>query len=625
MLFHTAGALAGALFAGLSMAQQPSIPDSTPVEPRELITRSSESCLFDMAKSWEDATLFHGVSSPAVDGQAAVYLDLRLPKAALSGSVSIEPTADFLLDGTIKVNLGGVKLYVELDLSASAGVAQSVELMTSDELKLQIPGLLDVDIGAAFAIDLMVSASAALDIKTGVYVEFSESAFIEISLLGQDIVDSDLTGVIADVLPVCVGDDVDLSVEVELDLGLRLRSGLGIAAGVDLLGLDIGAGAEVAIWISLFDYTAVLVATDSCPISISEEFKFSAGVLVDLNVDVSNLLDLNLAPSVIVTLATDVAGTVCLPGCGGHGSGPSGIPGGDNGATPTGVPGGDNGAKPTGPSVSVGVSGLPTTVSVPDNSGYTTSTTSIHTTYTITSCAASITNCPASYTQKVVTSSVIYTTTICPVTATEIHSSTSIGNGTLPSATLSVPAVSTTAAVTMPSATGTVLTLTPCSMPSTTTLTPAPGCTTPAVDTVTIVDTTTICPVTATEGSATSTPASAEATGPSMSAPARTTGPSSASGAPYPTGPQQTGAGHHHPSGAMSSPSGGYSWRTSMTPTAVPTSIGVPGASGTAVGTSSGVGPARPSSSVYVAGAPGKISGGLTAAMAVVPVLAVLL
>ncbi len=50
--------------------------------------------------------------------------------------------------------------------------------------------------------------------------------------------------------------------------------------------------------------------------------------------------------------------------------------------------------------------------------GLVTSTVTTTATYTITSCAASVPNCPKSHTQKVVTSTVIVKTTVCPATAT---------------------------------------------------------------------------------------------------------------------------------------------------------------------------------------------------------------
>lgn len=98
----------------------------------------------------------------------------------------------FLIAPTVRVNLGGVKVAVELDLKASAAVQQSVELFASPALQVDIPGLVDIELGAAFALDLLVGVSAAVDIQAGVYVTLPDAAFIEINLLTKAISKSNL-------------------------------------------------------------------------------------------------------------------------------------------------------------------------------------------------------------------------------------------------------------------------------------------------------------------------------------------------------------------------------------------------------------------------------------------------
>lgn len=61
-----------------------------------------------------------------------------MPQAAVSGEVSVDVSDKFLVDPTLRVNLGGVTAYVELDLSASAAVSQSVEITASEKLDLAV-------------------------------------------------------------------------------------------------------------------------------------------------------------------------------------------------------------------------------------------------------------------------------------------------------------------------------------------------------------------------------------------------------------------------------------------------------------------------------------------------------
>jgi hypothetical protein len=67
-----------------------------------------------------------------------VYLGLALPHAQIFGDVSVEVSDKFLIDPTIRVNLGGAKVYLEVDLEASAAVSQSVELFASPRLNLAV-------------------------------------------------------------------------------------------------------------------------------------------------------------------------------------------------------------------------------------------------------------------------------------------------------------------------------------------------------------------------------------------------------------------------------------------------------------------------------------------------------
>lgn len=213
----------------------------------------------------------------------------------------------------IRVGLGGIQAFVQVDISASAAVHESVELFASTALELGIPGLLDVGAGAAVALDLVIGVDAAIDLSAGVYISFGADAYVDISLLTKDIVDVSLTGLVAKALPLGIGADVDLSAEIALQLGLRLRTEIDLGADLDIPVLDIEAGAKIAIWISLFDYTAILINTPDCIVSVSEVIALTLGLAVELNVEIGDILDLSLAPSLTVTLGTAASVELCLP------------------------------------------------------------------------------------------------------------------------------------------------------------------------------------------------------------------------------------------------------------------------------------------------------------------------
>ncbi|KAI8711571.1 hypothetical protein NCS52_01420900 [Fusarium sp. LHS14.1] len=497
-----------------------------------------------LANSWEDHILFKGIAAPETEASPALNLGLHLPKAQISGDVELELVKGFLQEPRVRVGLGGVKAYIEIDISASAAVHEAIELFASPALELEIPGLLEVEAGAAIALDLVIGVDAAIDLSTGVYISFAEDAFVEISLLTKDIVELSLDGLVAKALPLGIGADVDLSAEVALQLGLRLRTEIDLEAELEIPALEIEAGAKIAIWVSLFDYTAVLIGTDNCAVSVAEAIALTLGLEVELNVEIGDILDLSLAPSLTITLATAAKAENCLPDRGqpgifleSHqdtdsstttatpvsespsGSSSSGSPDGassessdrlsndsSNGSSDGSSNDSTNGSSDDSSDGSDGPSGsssdsssvtetsdtfahftsTPTAghgnATAPRPTGDVTSTVRSTHVYTITSCAASVVNCPARYTQKIVTSTVVSTTYVCPATQ----------SGAVPATTSDFPSKSTPVPVS--TITETLTTIVPCKERTTSTFHPPTN--SPPAPTVTIVDRTTVCPET---------------------------------------------------------------------------------------------------------------------------------
>ncbi|RMJ13682.1 hypothetical protein CDV36_006653 [Fusarium kuroshium] len=476
-----------------------------------------------LANSWVDHILFKGIAAPETETSAAINLGLNLPKAQISGDVELELVKGFLEEPRIRVGLGGVKAYIEVDISASAAVHEAIELFASPALELEIPGLLEVEAGAAIALDLVIGVDAAIDLSTGVYISFAEDAFVEISLLTKNIVELSLDGLVAKALPLGIGADVDLSAEVALQLGLRLRTEIDFEAELEIPALEIEAGAKIAIWVSLFDYTAVLIGTDNCAVSVADVIALTLGLAIELNVEIGDILDLSLAPSLTITLATAAKAENCLPDRGqpgifleshqdtdsstatatsGSDSSSDSSSGNSSGSSSGSSSDSDSsiasGSSSDGSSVTetsdafAQFTNTPTAghgnVTAPRPTGDVTSTVRSTHVYTITSCAASVVNCPARYTQKVITSTVVSTTYVCPATQ----------SGAVPATTSASPSKSTPVPVS--TITETLTTIVPCKERTTSTF-HAPTNSPPA-PTVTIVDRTTVCPSTKTQSTA---------------------------------------------------------------------------------------------------------------------------
>lgn len=514
--------LASAMAGLLGVAQ------ATLVPAQEMGMSKRSPSPFDLSASWDDVTLFAGVAIPSTETTAAVALDVSLKEAQVEGSIDLGSVTDFLKDPTIRLDLATVKAYVELDLSASAAIFQTVELIASPELKVDLD-LVEVDLTAALALDLIVGVGAAVDLTAGFYLSFGEEDFLEISVVTKDIVNSSISGLVTKALPVSVGAEVDLSAEIEIELGLRLRTHVLVEADVELLDLDVlSAGTEVAIWVDLLTQTITLVETDNCALSVKNDFALALGIAVNVDVEVLDVLDISLAPELTITIGSTEGVAVCLSN---RGPELPSSPASQSSALET----------PSGTPVTKTATLSPITTPAPGDVTKTFTTTKE---YTITRCLASVPNCPASHTQKVVTSTVESSVYVCPATET--------GTPT-PTATSTKKPVKTI--------TETATTVVPCK-PTTSTFTPPATSGSPPPATVTVSESTTVCPVTESE------------TAPATSAPA--TGSPSAS-VDVPVYTPTTGV--SSPVGAPSSPAAPGVPGTSA-PVATPTP-GAPGAPST--------------------------------------------
>ncbi|KAF4333445.1 hypothetical protein FBEOM_12740 [Fusarium beomiforme] len=272
-----------------------------------------------IGNAWKDHILFQGICAPETSTTPAVNLGLNLPSCQITGDIGFACGADFLKTPNVRVGLGGISAYIEIDLSASAAVHQSVELFTAPKLGIAIPGLdaeLKAAIEAAIALDLVVGCGKAIDLSAGVYVKFPESAYVDISLLTKEVIHASLEGLVTKALPVGVGADVELGAGIDLQIGLRLRSELSIGGGLEIpvLGLggktsaDVGFGA--GIWFSLFDYTATIGggAGASAGIDVTGEFGCNLGLAIDKKFDFSGGL-FGLIPNLSVGLAKGIKST----------------------------------------------------------------------------------------------------------------------------------------------------------------------------------------------------------------------------------------------------------------------------------------------------------------------------
>lgn len=282
----------------------------------------------------------------------------------------------------------------------------------------------------------------------------------------------------------------------------------------------IGASAELGVYANLIEFVAVLDSTPTCELQSTEWWDLNVGAFAHFDV-VIDYKTMGAIPTISTTLLTaptltqcwisrspaetdglltQTATTVSIPAKSDAVSAPALSPPEDS---PTDTS--DYITIPTittAPSLSMPVSSsgggkYPVTNSSAFAGGDDIITSTIYSTsvYTITSCAAGVVNCPASYQKEIlVTRTVDVYTTVCPVSA----------NITLPATTSSkVIAVPTEAAAVVHLITDVVV-LVPCSTPLIETFVPPSTVMQPAVHQVTAA------------AEATATPSSSSGAGPSL-------------------------------------------------------------------------------------------------------------
>ncbi|KAF7535125.1 hypothetical protein G7054_g5672 [Neopestalotiopsis clavispora] len=338
----------------------------------------------------------------SADVDADVNLVVKCNDCFVKGDINATVSLDNLVPA-LSLELKDIEAELDLDLYVGVATTVAVNLFTPLEpISLPIAGL---EIGAMVYVDLVLQLDAAIDVTAGVYVKLTEEALLEIDILKGELLTTSFTGLAVKTLPI----EVRIGC-ARLQADLRVRVQAGISASVDVndlipLGIDIpeiGAGVELGVYANLAEYVGFFCDTPACPLS-QESWGLNVGVAADIDIEVGDILDIDIAPTVSVALLTLPTATHCVQS---GGSSLSTLPGHPGHSATASVSGS---GYPTGAPVTTAVSSLP--------SGYVTSTVQSTAVYTVTYCAASVANCPASYASgTTVTKTVDVYTTVCPAT-----------------------------------------------------------------------------------------------------------------------------------------------------------------------------------------------------------------
>ena len=144
---------------------------------------------FSLDHEWHNQVLFDGKWTENGEHDAqAVSLSVVCRECWTKGTVTAKLTTQDIIKPVVRLDLGGVEAYVDLDIDVSASAVYAINLFTSNSpVGIGFPGL---SVGLVFYVDLVFSASAVLDLEGGFYVSLEDDAFLETDVFSGDITDS---------------------------------------------------------------------------------------------------------------------------------------------------------------------------------------------------------------------------------------------------------------------------------------------------------------------------------------------------------------------------------------------------------------------------------------------------
>ncbi|KAH8879867.1 hypothetical protein GQ53DRAFT_849339 [Thozetella sp. PMI_491] len=421
-----------------------------------------EKAEFDITKTWKDHVLFQG--SYTTHDESGITDNVSLAVTCVDcytkGIITAKVTDEAIFDPVVRLDFAGVEAYVDMRVAMTGGATYSLNLFTSQSpLGIDFVG---GSVGVVLYVDLVFSLTEQIDLEAGFYVKVADGAYLETSILRGDITKSFFDGLSSKALPVTV-----ISGKATFKADLRVR----VQCGAEGMILGLGAGAELGIYANLIEFVAILESTPTCALQTREWWDLNVGAYAHLDV-VIDYTTIGPVPTVSTTLLSAPTATQCwidgpesatVSTATAAATNPTGSSGSLAGAgtsvasmtanrtvsaaTSTGSQGvittGLSSAASAAASASRSASDLfsnaassstsyaflnSTVTSVgPSASGDSSGnggdlvTSTVYTTsvYTITSCAANVVHCPASYQSEiVVTQTIDLFTTVCPLSAT---------------------------------------------------------------------------------------------------------------------------------------------------------------------------------------------------------------
>ena len=254
---------------------------------------------FELGHSWSGDVLFDGRYT---DGQGgSVGLNVVCKTCYTKGTIGATVVNAEELKPSLRLDFSDLEAYVDLAVAVTDAATYTVNLFTSNTpIGFGIAGL---DCGIIFAVDLVFSLSAEIDISGGgFYVTLPSGSYVESSLTEGEVSASFFQGISAKTLPITVS-----SGTATFKCDLRLRSQAGIEGDIAI----IGAGLVAGVYINIIELVTIIETSEKCGLQCREFLDLNVGAFARAAIEI-DYKTFGYAPTVSTTLFSLPTATQCI-------------------------------------------------------------------------------------------------------------------------------------------------------------------------------------------------------------------------------------------------------------------------------------------------------------------------
>ncbi|KAI0599734.1 hypothetical protein F4775DRAFT_549644 [Biscogniauxia sp. FL1348] len=177
-----------------------------------------------------------------------------------------------------------MELYMMIDTVLSAGATYKLSLYSSNS-PIGISVSSDMFLGVIFAVDLILSADAEIDISSGLHIKVEDGLALDIPLFGQNVSSITFNGASFEFLPVTVqsaGGAINAVLRLGLHAGVEVASPAIPLPGIGL-STRASAGIEVGVFADLAEFSTNITVSPpgandtNCALRLRQTYQLGLG------------------------------------------------------------------------------------------------------------------------------------------------------------------------------------------------------------------------------------------------------------------------------------------------------------------------------------------------------------